>query len=784
MRVTFLFAPLRVSRDFIDYPYFADLGALQAAAVVRGQGMDVRVVDALAMAGATLTRADDEVVLGAPLSQVESALTEAIADCDVLVAQLSVFHRPPLPAADLGSLLRHARKLKKRMPILLADLYQSGQHYVGYDPGQLRRSYPEADKLLLHEAETMLPLVLAKVEREGRFDGEFAEEGGEVDDLDALPFPAWDLVDRQAYFRFHQEVVAKLGRGAWAFPILDQALPWLSSRGCPFRCVHCSSNPGRVANTPKRQRRLSPTRIREHLDALQSLGARKVIVLDELANASASHFDHLLTELDARELGLELPNGLRADYVVERHLEVLSRRATTLSISAESGVQRVVDDVVQKQLDLAHIERVCAAARNAGLATLVHFMIGLPGESRAEINETLAYARHLKQEHGAQPSVQYATPLPGTQLSRAVDATRLPLLQDWSPHFQRAPSPRDGEVDAATLARFRETFELWNAASEGPKKAILNVTYRCNNHCTFCAVGTRTQVDGNFQRQRELLVKYRKAGVTLLDLDGGEPTLNPRLFALIRFARRIGYEKVNVTTNGRLAAYDDYARELCTSGVTSILFSVHGHTPWLHAANVGVPEALEQTLQGIANVRRHAPPTLELGANVTVTLSNHRHLRDIAAFVREQGLSWLNIQFLTPFGRATQSVAPDSEAAVAEAKLVLDEFGGSMKLCIVNAPWCWFEGYERFVVGDLLKLERHMIFVDNEEVNLFEYLASEREYRDSCEECARKVFCGGFYRTQDVAEPTWLIEPRDLLRPVAQRGFTGPARRRHGDLER
>ena len=48
--------------------------------------------------------------------------------------------------------------------------------------------------------------------------------------------------------------------------------------------------------------------------------------------------------------------------------------------------------------------------------------------------------------------------------------------------------------------------------------------------------------------------KYRRQGVTLLDLDGGEPTLNPKLFALIRYALRIGYQKVNVTTNGRMAA--------------------------------------------------------------------------------------------------------------------------------------------------------------------------------------------------------------------------------------
>nr|HMR06979.1 hypothetical protein [Polyangiaceae bacterium] len=78
----------------------------------------------------------------------------------------------------------------------------------------------------------------------------------------------------------------------------------------------------------------------------------------------------------------------------------------------------------------------------------------------------------------------------------------------------------------------------------------------------------------------------------------------------------------------------------------------------------------------------------------------------------------------------------------------------------------------------MLKLERHMIFVDNEEVNLFEYLKSEREFREECTPCPRRIFCGGFYRTQDVAEPTWLIEKADLVRPIAKKGLTPASKRR------
>jgi MoaA/NifB/PqqE/SkfB family radical SAM enzyme len=304
----------------------------------------------------------------------------------------------------------------------------------------------------------------------------------------------------------------------------------------------------------------------------------------------------------------------------------------------------------------------------------------------------------------------------------------------------------------------------------------MNVTYKCNNRCTFCAVGTRTQFDGDYDKQRELLVKYRKRGVDLLDYDGGEPTLNPNLFNLIRFARRIGYTKVNVTTNGRMAMYEEYAERLVHSGLTTLLFSIHGASRYIHAANVGVPEAFDQTLSGVENCRRLAPEGVELGANITLTRSNYKSLGDVAKLVHELGLGWMNIQFLTPFGRATNTVNPDTQAAADVTMRVIDEYKDRIRFCVINLPWCYMPGYEDFLMGDLLKLERHMLFVNNEEVNLFEYLREQREYRDVCTGCTRRIFCGGFYRMDDVPEPEWLIEPSDLVRPIEDEGLTAHPR--------
>ena len=78
------------------------------------------------------------------------------------------------------------------------------------------------------------------------------------------------------------------------------------------------------------------------------------------------------------------------DYLTLEHFRRMRGRVTTVSVSAESGVQRVVDEIVGKQLELSAITRAAENAQAAGVPLMVHFMIGLPGESAEEVNGTLA----------------------------------------------------------------------------------------------------------------------------------------------------------------------------------------------------------------------------------------------------------------------------------------------------------------------------------------------------------------------------------------------------------
>jgi MoaA/NifB/PqqE/SkfB family radical SAM enzyme len=773
-RVLVALPPLSVARDWIDYPYFADLGAVQLAATLRAAGHDTRLVDALAMPGATLHhRKDGRIHLGAPLGAWLTRAEPLARDVDAIVLVTTPFHRPPAqpdPALrdDLfAGALRGLRAMRPDAPILIADAYVSGQHHVETDA--LLATYPEADAWVKHEACVTVPALLAGLD-DVRPSG--VHRGVAPTSLEAVPIPAWDLVDLAARDRFLADVVASSGRGRWHFPVTGpidgvRTLPAITSRGCPFRCAHCSSNPGLLPGEKKTQRRLPAHAVSALFAAYaRDFGAQRVAVLDELVNVNASHFDAVLDAVEAHELRLEVPNGFRADYLREPQLRRLRGRITTVSVSAESGSRRVLDEIVGKELDLDEIVRVARTAYELGLPVLVHFIVGLPGETAEEINETLAFALELFDRYGAEPAVQFATPLPGTRLSREADPRALPVIDDWGPRFQKVPSQPGALVSPETLLAFRSAFDERLAASQAPDKVIVNVTYACNNHCTFCAVGTRTQVDGDLARQRAFLAQYHALGVRLVDLDGGEPTLHPELVSLIEHARALGYERIHVTTNGRRLAYEDYARTLVRSGLTSLLFSVHGATARSHARQVGVAEAFEQTMQGIAHAVRLAPPSVELGMNVTITKGNHEELPELAALAHRAGLRWINLQFLTPFGRATKWIAPDTQKAADLAMRVIDAWRDRMKIQVINLPFCFMPGYEAFLQGDLGKRGRHMVFVNNEAVNLADYLAERRVKKDVCRPCPRASFCGGFYELDSVPEPPWLVRPEDLLRPA------------------
>ena len=747
---------LLLHNAFIDYPYFASLGLWQAAANLRAAGHVVTVLDALAQpSSGLLQEGKDFIRLGIPLSGLLAKLP-AEAPFAVVIG-----HSPWLRARPAAAeLKRLTQQLQQKYPLahlILADCDVGGMHYIEWSDRDLDAlGIPFGVK---YEADTALPQLLATL-LAGQAPAQRVVAGGPDADLDSLPLPAYDLVDLAAFQKFLQRCGMAQHKQE-IFGLASGVLAVKTSRGCVYQCNFCTSNPwersperaASGAEPGKAWRRYSPDYLLRHAQHLRdTYGIGRWVVLDELVNASPAHFDAVLQAAESTGLYLDFPNGMRADRLTEDHVRRLSQLTGLLSISAESANERVANDVIGKRFDLEATERVARWCQHYNLRLVVHWMIGQPTETRTEILTTLQTAWNAYEHFGAEPLIQFATPILGTRLHQTATEQRLWTTRedlDIGPLFQGKPVLKGVDWTPHDLWAAKQVLET-KVAMWKPRKVIMNTTYICNNQCVFCATGNRSDWHGEIDKQLAFLADRRKQGYDLCDFDGGEPTTNPELFKLLRGAKELGYQQINLTTNGRMMAMPKNAEKVVRSGITSLLVSLHGPNEQVHEENVQAKGAFRQTISGIANARPLCEQYgVDFGVNVTLTKINSPVLMEYGQLLVDLGVKLCNVQFLTPFGRASAECQPDPAEVAPLVMQLIDQFGDRIKFQIINLPMCYIPGYEAYGLSDIGKLQRHMVFVSMDDVNLFDYLQSRRRHEEPCKTCFFSIACEGFYYWPD-----------------------------------
>ena len=201
-----------------------------------------------------------------------------------------------------------------------------------------------------------------------------------IADLDPLPHPAWDLVDVPAYWR-EQNM-----NGMFRHP---RHMSIFTSRGCPYRCTYCHNVFG------KRFQERSPENVLEEIELLYDrYGIRELHILDDIFNANRERAKEIMRRIarSGMELSIAFPNGLRGDRM-DSELIALMRAAGVYKISyaIESASPRI-QKLTRKNVDLERIRRVIDETAQAGILTQGFFMLGFPGETRAELEATIEYA--------------------------------------------------------------------------------------------------------------------------------------------------------------------------------------------------------------------------------------------------------------------------------------------------------------------------------------------------------------------------------------------------------
>jgi MoaA/NifB/PqqE/SkfB family radical SAM enzyme len=730
--------PLLLSRHFIDYPALTAVAGCQAAAVLRERAWDLEILDGFGRPGAGLQELGEQAWMGEGRASFLGRLGSL--DADLVLITGSPFLCAAPGRAWLAR-LAGAIPARERMTVAYADMFVGGMHYIEYDGRKLLRDCPRLNALLRHECEPALGRLAESIEGGGPLRGVL--ENRRPFPLDDLPAPAWDLLDIERYFEFLHRVLSSSWRLGPFPPEPRRTLPIVTARGCTFGCIFCSKNPG--LPEPRRQYRPVPwpcveTWVREWKRRFR---LERVVVLDEVANLRKDRFDALLALLSALGLRAEFPNGLRADLLAREQIERLSDLTSAISVSLESASPRVQRNVLRKNLDWRAVERVAGWCSRAGLALGVHAMLGIPGERRAEAAATLSMCADLGRRFGVRPMIQFAVPIPGTPMARRTKG-RAAGPADFYIRFQRGGPLWDRPSDRAFVKTAADAFDR-TFGVEQPRKVIINLTYRCNNHCQFCAVGDRPQRDADAERVKRTLDEQFARGVSLLDIDGGEPTLHDRLFEIIGHAARLGYRQITVTTNARRASYSGFANRLARSGATGILVSLHAADPAVQDWITGVGGSHRQTLAGLRELLRAAPDPGMIGVNTTVFSGNIGELRPLARLLASIGVRRWNIQAVTPFGRALPAHQPDARRLREECGRLLSRPPRGLKIQVINLPPCAMPRFEKGAAADFGKASRQMVFVGEDGVNLQEYLSGRRKRISRCRRCAYAPVCPGVY---------------------------------------
>lgn len=227
-------------------------------------------------------------------------------------------------------------------------------------------------------------------------------------DVDSVPMPAYHLLDIERYFDI--DFVR--------FPTVDRkAIQLFTSRGCPYRCIYCHDLFG------KRFRGRKPELVWEEVKFLHdTYGIREFMIEDDIFNMDIGRAKNICDLIigSGLKLGLQFGNGVRLERFDEELMMKLAQAgAHHMAIAVESANDRI-QKLIKKHLKLSRFNQVLGWARKYRIETLGFFMLGFPGETVAEINQTIRFACA---SYFDEALFSIATPYAGTELNSIVRAS-------------------------------------------------------------------------------------------------------------------------------------------------------------------------------------------------------------------------------------------------------------------------------------------------------------------------------------------------------------------------
>lgn len=237
-----------------------------------------------------------------------------------------------------------------------------------------------------------------------------------IEEMNALPFPAWDLIPVERYFG------KPMGDLLFERPEL---MSLYTSRACPFECVYCHNMFGRGF------RPRSAENVFEEIHTLyHRYGIREFHIQDDIFNLRVERALEVCERVirSGMRCVFAFPNGLRADIMTEELLQAMKGAGVRrIAYSVESASPRI-QKLIRKRLDLEKTARIAERTARMGFLVKGFFMLGFPTETREEMEATIQFARS-----SAFHIVNFSRVLPnrGTELYNMVAASGREIVYDF-----------------------------------------------------------------------------------------------------------------------------------------------------------------------------------------------------------------------------------------------------------------------------------------------------------------------------------------------------------------
>ncbi|WIM05118.1 MAG: B12-binding domain-containing radical SAM protein [Candidatus Nitricoxidivorans perseverans] len=224
-----------------------------------------------------------------------------------------------------------------------------------------------------------------------------------VQNLDDLPFPAFDLYPVDEYRKHVTRLIAR------ATPVSTIEF----SRGCVFKCDFCASK-----NTMGYgYRKKSPERCAEEMLYMQRLGFREVVLADDIFTSDNNWAIAVCEEFIKRDVRVAwtCTNGIRVDSANDELFRVMKRAGCyRVHFGFESGNDEVLDAFGKGgKASLEQGIHAVDMARRVGLETFGMFMLGLSADTEKTMRDTIDYAKRVKVD-----AMRFGitVPFPGTRM--------------------------------------------------------------------------------------------------------------------------------------------------------------------------------------------------------------------------------------------------------------------------------------------------------------------------------------------------------------------------------